>query len=228
MNDEELVAKWQGSRDVTALNELRQRTARVTSSQVNKYSSSPIPRTVLESKADELMVEAANTYKPGMGAIFRTHLFNNLRRLDRFVKQRANIARIPEGRASKITVFNQAQQQLTDEKKRPPTDMELADFLSWPVTEVVLQRRSVRRDIPSSAISGQHQVDLTDARHQQLLHDIVWELTLDEKTVFEHLFALNGKQRADSGKELSRLTGFSQPKVSILRKRIAKKLEPHL
>jgi hypothetical protein len=69
---------------------------------------------------------------------------------------------------------------------------------------------------------------MTDARHKQLLHDIYWELTPDEKMVFEYLFGMNGKKKVDTGKDLSRLTGFSQPKVSVIRSSIAKKLEPHL
>jgi hypothetical protein len=39
---------------------------------------------------------------------------------------------------------------------------------------------------------------------------------------------MNGKKKVDTGKDLSRLTGFSQPKVSVIRSSIAKKLEPHL
>ena len=103
MTDEELVLKWQRTKDLKALNELRKSTKRILSSQVNKYNASPVPRSVIESKADELFVQAADTYRPGMGAAFKTHLFNNLRRLDRFVKQRANIAYIPEARESEET-----------------------------------------------------------------------------------------------------------------------------
>jgi DNA-directed RNA polymerase specialized sigma subunit len=125
-------------------------------------------------------------------------------------------------------VFQNAEKELMDQKHRAPTDAELADHLSWPLQEVQLQRRSVRMDIPSSSIGGHQVIDMTDARHQQLLHDIYWELTPDEKKVFEHLFGMSGKKKAGTGKELSRLTGFSQPKVSVLRKSIAKKLEPHL
>jgi hypothetical protein len=170
MTDEELVVKWQRTRDLRALSELRKRTRRVVLSQVNKYNASPVPRSVIESKADELFVQAADTYKPGMGAVFRTHLFNNLRRLDRFVKQRANIAYIPEARASKITTFQNAEKELSDQKHRAPTDAEMADHLQWPLQEIQLHRRSVRRDIPSSSIGGHHPVDMTDARHKQLLH----------------------------------------------------------
>ena len=228
MTDEQLVTKWQQRRDLNALSELRRRSARIVGSQVSKFTASPLPRSVLDSKADELFVDAASSYREGTGAKFSTHLFNHLKRLDRFVKQRGNIAYIPEARASKITVFQNAEKQLSDDIRRRPTDPEMADHLNWPVKEVSLMRKSVRRDIPASGIGGQHVIDITSARHQQLLHDIVHELTFDEKKVFNHLFGLEGKRKASSGRALSRLTGFSQPKVSLLRSSIAKKLEPHL
>jgi DNA-directed RNA polymerase sigma subunit (sigma70/sigma32) len=228
MTDEQLVARWQKNRDLVALSKLRMSTQRIVRSQTSKFRNSPVPMAVIESKADELLVKAADTYKPQSGAQFKTHLFNHLRRLDRFVKQRSNIAYIPEGTASKITAYNNARDLLTSQKGRAPTPAELADHLSWPLTEVNRLNRSVRLDIPSSAIGGHHQMDLTDARHQQLLHDIVHELTPDEKKVFDHIMGWNGKKKSDSGREISFLTGFSQAKVSNIRKRIARKMEPHL
>jgi DNA-directed RNA polymerase specialized sigma subunit len=228
MSDEELALKWQKNRDMLALSQLRASNKRLIKSQVSKFRRSPVPMSVIESKADELLVKAADTFQAGKGASFKTHLFNHLRRLDRFVKARANIAYLPETTANKITVFENAKKELADKKGRPATAEELADHLHWPIKEVKRQQKSVRLDIASSAIAGSHAADLTDARHQQLLHDIVYELTPDEKKVFAHIMGMGTAKKTDSGREIAALTGFSQAKVSNLRRSIAAKLEPHL
>lgn len=228
MTDEELALRWQKNKDLMALNQLRVSNQRLIKSQTIKYAKSPVPMAVIESKADELLVKAADTYKPGKGAKFKTHLFNHLRRLDRFVKARSNIAYLPETVANKITTFENARRELTDQKGRAPTDEELADHLSWPLKEVKRQQKSVRLDIAASGIGGEHAASLEDARHQQLLHDIVYELTPDEQKVFFHIMGMKGHKKTESGREIASLTGFSQAKVSNLRKSIAKKLEPHL
>jgi DNA-directed RNA polymerase specialized sigma subunit len=228
MTDEELVRRWQMTRDRAALDELRRRTRPMVQSQVNKYRSNSVPQPVLEAKADEILVESANTYKPGMGASFRTYLFGNLRRLNRYSAARSNIATIPDTRAQKIGVYQRTYEDLQARKGRPPTSSEMADELNWPLTEVLTMERSLRRDLPSSSLPGPARMDTEEYRRRQLIDDIWFELTPDEKVVYEYLTGTHGRRKLTRGRDIARATGFSEAKVSQLRTSIARKMEMHL
>jgi DNA-directed RNA polymerase specialized sigma subunit len=197
-------------------------------SQVNKYRSNTVPMSVLEAKADQILVKSAGSFRSGAGAKFKTYLFGNLRRLNRFSTARSNIATIPEARAQKIGVYQRVYEQMKDQKRRPPTAAELADELNWPLSEVMTMQRSVRMDIINTQVSTPPRLDTTDAKTRQLIQDIWWELTPDEKKVFELITGKNGKRKLDKGKDIAKATRFSQAKVSQLRKAIAKKMEAHL
>lgn len=217
--DEQLVARWQKTRDAAALDALRTRLRPLLASQVSKYRANAVPQVLLEAEADRLMVGAAGSYKPTAGASFRTYVFTNLRHLNRFSAARSNIATIPEARAQKIGVYTRVYEQLATEKRRPPTPAELADELMWPLSEILTMQRSLRRDIPSpehspGAVSY-------EARVGQVLSDIRHELTPDELRVFD----LIDKKKITKGQDIARLTGFSPAKVSTLRTSIGKKME---
>jgi DNA-directed RNA polymerase specialized sigma subunit len=228
MSDEELVRRWQQNRDKAALDELRRRTKPLVQSQVNKYRANAVPQPVIEAKADQILVESANSFRPGTGASFRTHLFTNLRRLNRFSTARSNIATIPEARAQKIGVYQRAYDELQTRKRRPPTSQEMADELHWPLSEVLTMQRSLRRDIMSSGLQGPARMDTEEAKRRQLMQDIWFELTPEERVVFEHLTGTHGRRKLDKGKDIARATGFSQAKVSQIRTSIARKMEMHL
>ena len=228
MNDEELVARWQRSKDHMALDELRRSVKPLTQSQVNKYRSNSVPQSVIEAKADQILVESANKFRMGTGAKFRTFLFGNLRRLNRFSAARSNVGTIPEARAQKIGVYQRVYEHLKEQKRRPPTPSELADELNWSLSEIMNMQRSVRMDIITTQVSAPPRLDTTDAKTRQLIQDIWWELTPDEKKVFEIITGKNGKRKLDKGKDIAQATRFSQAKVSQLRKAIGKKMEAHL
>lgn len=228
MRDEELVKAWQERRDYTALEGLRQSTKPLVQSQVNKYRSNAVPQPVLESKADQIFVQSAKTYRHDRGATFRTHLFTNLRRLNRFSTARSNVGTIPEARAQKIGVYQRAHDNLQAHKHRPPTAAEMADELNWPLSEIMTMQRSLRRDIASSGLQAPARMDTSDARATQLMNDIWWELTPDEQTVFAHVTGTHGRRKLAKGQDVARATRFSQAKVSQLRTSIARKMERHL
>lgn len=228
MTDEELVLRWQKRRDLGALNQLRQSTKPLVMSQVNKYRSNSVPQPVLEARADQILVESVESFDPKRAASFRTHLFTNLRHLNRFSIQRANIATIPEARGQAIGTYQRAFDRLQDVKGRSPTTSELADELNWPLSQVQTMQRSLRRDMPSGHLPVSATLDTTEARRKRVLENIWYELTPDEQLVYSHLLGIHGKRKIDSGGELSRVTGFSQAKVSNLRTSIAHKIEMHL
>lgn len=227
-SDEQLVARWQQRRDLQALDELRRRLRPLTQSQVNKYRSNSVSTPLIESEADRILVASADGFRPRAGASFRTHVFTNLRRLNRFSIARSNIATIPEARAQNIGTFQRAFDELADEKGRPPTTSELADSLSWNPKAVVTMQRSLRRDIVGSNVAVSTQADMSGARMMSVLDDIWYELTPEEQMVFAYVTGTHGRRKVEKGQDVARLTGFSQAKVSQIRSAIARKIESHL
>lgn len=226
--DEQLVGRWQTSRDRAALDELRRRTKPLVQSQVNKFRSNSVPSVVLETKADQILVQSANKFRPAAGAKFRTFLFGNLRRLNRFSTARSNIATIPEARAQNIGVYQRVFDELQARKRRPPTTSELADELHWPMNEVLAMQRSLRRDIISSGMVAPARLDTSSARTAGIMQDIWYELTPDEQKVYGHIIGRPGFRKLSKGQDIARATRFSPAKVSQLRSSIGRKLEEHL
>lgn len=225
---DDLVIKWQRTKNPLLLVEIRKKTAPLIGSQLQKFRSSNVPESVLKAKADEILIESLKSFKPGMGALFTTHLFGNLRRLGRFTIERANVARIPEARAQKIGLYQQVRQQLIDERHRPPTTAEMSDELAWDIREVARLERELRLDITSSSLPVPSRLDMTDAREERLANDIWWELTPDEQVILDYTVGLHGKPQIKEGKALAKKLGWSQAKVSLARTRIANKMKKHL
>lgn len=226
---EDLVVQYQKKRDQVALNAVREHSRNIVYHHVNRFLQGPghIPRPVMEAKADELLVQAADSFDPKAGASFTTHLFTHLRRLDRFTKANANVARTSEARAGMIVAFQNAMKELEDQKRRPPTDEELADHMSIPLTTIQMMRKTVRREVPWSQIAAPQEQAMERAKHDQVFDDIYYELTPDERVVFEHLLG-RGRKQLSAGQDIAKATGFSQAKVSVLRTRIAERIKPYL
>lgn len=226
--DEQLVIRWQQRRDVAALDELRRRLRPLTQSQVNKYRSNSVSTPLIESEADRILVASADGFRPGAGASFRTHVFTNLRRLNRFSIARSNIATIPEARAQSIGTFQRVHDELADAKARPPTTSELADALSWSPRDVLTMQRSLRRDVIGSALAVPSRMDMAEPRMRSVLEDIWYDLTPEEQRVYALVTGSHGQRKTGKGQDIAKATGFSQAKVSQLRSAIARKIEAHL
>ena len=227
-SDEALVARWKTKKDLAALNELRKRLRPLTQSQVNKYRSNSVSTALIESEADKILVTSAEGFKPTAGASFRTYVFTNLRRLNRFSIARSNIATIPEARAQSIGVFTRVSSDLSSAKGRPATTSELADALSWNPKAVLTMQRSLRMDVMGSGFVDPQDKDMIGGRQQAVLDDIWYELTPEEKIVYEFTTGSHGRKKVSSGKDMARLTGLSQSKISQLRSAVASKMERFL
>jgi DNA-directed RNA polymerase specialized sigma subunit len=215
-------------KDLAALNELRRRLRPLTQSQVNKYRSNSVSTALIESEADKILVTSADGFKSTAGASFRTYVFTNLRRLNRFSIARSNIATIPEARAQSIGVFTRVSGDLSSAKGRPATTSELADALSWNPKAVLTMQRSLRMDVMGSGFVDPQDKDMVGGRQQAVLDDIWYELTPEEKIVYEFTTGTHGRKKVSSGKDMARLTGFSQSKISQLRSAVASKMERFL
>jgi len=115
---------------------------------------------------------------------------------------------------------------LDDKFGRAPTQLELADHLKWSPRQMGLLQKEVRKARPTSQFEHDPS-SYMPSRLQEALRLLPYELTNDERAVFEYVHGVGGKPQLGTG-EIARRLNMSAPKVSRLKSSISEKLDKHL
>lgn len=229
--DERLHREWQkatGFQKDQKLSELLLSLQGVIGQVVNQYRTAPVPLRTLELEARRQAVLALKDWRPGMGTKPSSFVGTRVRqRLFRYVGENQNTARIPEAQIRQIRPLQSAISDLTDRYGREPSTHELADHMGLPVTHVTRLRKSLRADLLSTA---QGLDELEDHRHDPDFERAMmgyYHLSEQEKVVFDYLLGAHGQQRLKPSQVAQKL-GLSPPRISQIRKSIAKKLGQYL
>jgi DNA-directed RNA polymerase sigma subunit (sigma70/sigma32) len=215
--------------DSLAKNELVRKYMPVIRQRLKVYSRAPVPIGALEGEGIKLLLYAAQRYDPNSGVQFRTFLGHNLKGLYRYVNQHKNVARIPEHQVLQITRFKNTKDLLQVDKGREVTNEEMADALNWSVPQVRKMEMSVsRRDIAMSGIETLHEVDRLDERMEDLLEFAYFQMTPEEKLVYDYSLGRHGKMRLKDAKEISRKTGLTLDKVYEIKREVAQRVQSRL
>jgi len=182
-----------------------------------------IPTSTINKEYQLHFVNAVKTFNPSRGVKLNTWVDHNLKKAGRYMRTYQNMGKIPEGQISKITEFKLAKEQLTDKLGYEPDTHSLADHLGWSPKKVERMGKELRKDLPASGF--QH--DPSDFLHPQELEAIKllqYELSDEERTIYEYTFGLNGKPQMSPG-QISKVTKINGPKVSRIRNKLRQKLE---
>lgn len=182
-----------------------------------------IPSSAVHSQFQTQAMRAFENYDPGRGAKLSTHVTNQMKRGRRFVHTYQNLGRIPEPRIYKITDFKTNRMELEDKLDRPATAHEMADRMKWPVKQVVAMEQELRAEIPASRFPGDI-VSIKPSADAEVLRLIQYELSPEEKAVFEFSIGANGKPMLKPG-GISKKLNMPASKVSRLKLSTAKKIE---
>lgn len=193
--------------------------------QINRWQG-PLPRETLEAEAKTLAVKAFDTYNPDVGAQLSTYLTNQLQPLSRLVYTYQNAARMPERIAQRMTSFNQANETLKLTLGRDPTTDELHNELGWTADDINKVRGYNRRDLVESgpAVSDNFFGEDQDDKDDVLLGAIYFELSPDEKQLFELVTGYNGVTPLKNP-ELAKKLGISIPQLSYRKENLRKHIE---
>lgn len=167
-------------------------------------------------------VKALETYDPSKSGL-QTYLTYAMKKAPRFIKAHQNAAYIPETRSYSIQKFKDATTNLSDQLGRLPTQLELADHLQWSPKKVATMQKEVR-NLSSNPV-GQASFDPTEyipSRQAETLRLLPYDLTPEERSVFEYLYGVGGKPKLTPG-EISKKLKMSAPKVSRVKASIAAK-----
>ncbi len=185
---------------------------------VSRYRDVPIPAPALYGEATKMALTAIQNWDPTRGARLGTHTVTQLQRMNRFVSQNKNIARIPEHRAVKIGGFLHTRDALSAELGRAPSPEEMADELSWPVKEVRATAASMRKDLSESGMPEAALAQMND-RQKETMNFVRFSLTHPEQKVFDSYFVTTiGK--APSVTSVAKNTGKSEDWVYRVRRRL--------
>lgn len=196
----------------------------------NKYKTGSIPYNLTVLEAKRLFILAANSYNPKKGAKFNTHLTNYLKKLYRFVNDNTNIAKIPEQRIRKIEAYNMALAQLEDKLDRVPTDIEVADYLSWPQKEVArLRLETGRKEIlefgtsDSGASYSFGDLGINDTQIDSSIRLVFLDSSPEERYVMESVIKVFNKPQL-SIKDISRNLKLPESKIKGMISNIKKRI----
>lgn len=226
-SDDDLKAWQEYKKSPTPLNRtnLLKRFDGLIQNQVNRWMG-PLPRETLEAEAKTLAVKAFDTYNPNAGAQLSTYLTSQLQPLSRLVYTYQNAARMPERIAQKMVTFTQANESLKLTLGREPTTDELHNELGWNAADINKVRGYNRRDLVESgpAVSGSFFEESGDDKDDILLGAIYFELSPDEKQLFELVTGYNGVTPLKNP-ELAKKLGISLPQLSYRKDNLKKHID---
>lgn len=197
--------------------------------EVNKWSGA-IARSVLESKAKTLALEAIKSYDPRHGAALATHVTNRLKKLSRKVYTHQDAVRLPEYKKLKTQSLFKATNELMDIHGREPTNQELADHLAWSPKTLSNVQQSQHAELLQSEDMGagmfeRHSVWGSDT-DDGLVDMLYFDLDPTDKLIFEHSTGYSGKPIL-SNTDLRKKTKLTQGQLSYRKRQLINTIGDH-
>jgi hypothetical protein len=194
---------------------------------VNEWSrgARAIQPAAFHAELQKQFINALHTYDPSKAAL-STHVEMRLQKAKRFVGTHQNLAYIPEGQARYIGPIMKARDELQEQFGRDPTHSEIADHLGLTVNRVERLTKSLKKDIPASMLVNDPSAQ-SSSREREILDLLSYNLSQEEKHVFDHLFGRNGMPVIQSTNDLAKKLGKSAPQVSRLKTSILNKYKQY-
>ena len=224
---------WKDSgEDPDKLQPLLQSLNPVIDQNVRRHKAPRIHKPVIEAEARTLTVKALRRYDPARGTMVSTHVHNNLKGLNRFVKKHQNFTRIVETQANRIGDYQRSKSSMQEELGREPTTLEMADRLRMSPKKVSRLERELRKD-SFAALAADDLVESNPFEqelpvHREVIEMLPYELTINEQQVFNHLFGQGGVPKDTSTGSIATKLGWSQSKVSQVKNSVSKKYIEYL
>ena len=156
---------------------------------------SNVPEAAHRIYAAQNFLDALRTYDPKKGTALQTHVYGAVhQKAKRLNYMYQNLGHIPEPRAQQIGLYQSEYQNLHDSLGREPSAAELADRLNWNIRDVGHIQKELRKDLAMD--QGTEEAPFFEsAREEELLHNLYYDLSSEEKVVYEYVFGKFGKQK---------------------------------
>lgn len=217
---------WRQSKDPQHLEPLIKSYEPVVAQKVRLWKAPAVPEAAFRAELQKHLIKSFETFDPNRGAQLPTWVENNLQKAKRYNTKFQNIGYIPEGQARFIGPIQKAQNELAEQFGRDPTADEIGDHIGMPVKRVNRIMQSQRRDIPASAFETDP-AEMALQRDDEVLSLLPFNLTHDERKVFNHLYGQEGHQQIQSTNDLAKKLGKSPSQISRLRTSILRKYQDY-
>lgn len=196
-------------------------------SKVNVYKGKVkmIPDAAIEAEFQLRFVDALRSYDPSKGSL-GTYVYRYLDKSKRFIAENQNIARIPENRIYKLKLYTSRRDELTEDLGKVPSVSDMAENLGWPLAEAKRMDSELRNDLTTQGFE-EDPYALTPSKSEEVLRLAKYELTGNERAVYEHLTGF-GRTKLTSTNDIAKSLGMPDYQVSRLKNAIKKKLERYL
>jgi hypothetical protein len=193
---------------------------------VNMYAPANVYRPALRAKANNLTINALRRFDPSKSQL-NTHVTNHLKGLNRWTGKHQNVSRITEERIAIIGQYNASKAKLSESMGHEPTARQISQDMRVPEKIIKKLELENRPDLIASAFDGDAFATELDAPtvDKEIMDLIEFDLSPDQRRLWEYLYGIKGKKQTSKGGDLARKLGWSQSKVSQIRKSIYKKVE---
>jgi DNA-directed RNA polymerase specialized sigma subunit len=174
------------------------------------YKAPSIPDAAMRAELQKHLIKSFETFKPDRGAQLPTWVNHNLQKAQRYNTRYQNTGYIPEGQTRLIGPIQRAQNELQEQFGREATADELGDHLGMPPKKITKILSSMRKDIPASAFETDP-TEMSLQRDHEVLELLPFNLTPDERTVFNHLYGREGHTTISSTNDLANKLGKIPP-----------------
>lgn len=186
---------------------------------VNKVE---IPTATIHHEISQHFVNAMKSFDPSKAQL-NTWVQTNLQKASRYVKSNQNMGKIPEGQISQIRHFDATKEQLSQKLGHEPDTKTLADALGWSPRRVTQMIKERRKDLPASGFESDP-AELLTPKELEAIKLMQYDLTPEERTVYEYTFGMNGRPRYQPG-QIAKTTNIHPSKVSRIRNKLVDKLK---
>ena len=217
---------WQKNRSEGNLSQLLETAAPVIDKAITSLAGGD--RT-LRAHAKRLAIDAFRSFDPNKGAKLRTHLMIRMQPLQREYTNRTSSLVIPERVQLDQLRLTRAEQSLSEELGRDPSDTELAEFMGLSQKRIAHVRKFTRGLFAESQLRSDEGEQRMPATEEVTAEDI-WveyvhhDLDAVDKKIFEWKTGYNGK-RILSNNEIAKRLRITPSAVSQRSAKIATKME---
>lgn len=193
---------------------------------VNMYAPANVYKPALRAKANNLTINALRRFDPSKAQL-NTHVTNHLKGLNRWTGKHQNVSRITEERIAIIGKYKASKAKLYELYGYEPTARQIAEDMKVPEKTIKKLELEDRPDLVASAFEGDAFADDLEAPtlDKEIMNLLEYSLSTDELRMWEYLYGLKGKKQVVKGGDLAKKLGWSQSKVSQVRKSIFNKVD---
>lgn len=235
VNEQELYTKWKETQSTQSFQKLYTSMKPLLYEAAKKASyGSNIPDSAHKVWAAQNFCDALRTFKPTAGASLQTHVYNTVhQKAKRLNYMYQNLGHIPEPRAMQVGLYQTELENLKTTLGREPSSAELADRLGWGLKDVAHIQKEIHKDL---ALEGgvEEQAIFESSLDEDILEDTYYELSPEEKLIYEYVFGKHGKPRMVKANNkidfdgIGRLSGYSGSKARTVWGRVKVKVQKAL